>query len=96
MTVSTYFVKDKGWFIFESVQTLALRLCDLTTDKVKLVTNKPESVTVVVSIGELWQFLYDKVLYLFPQAGSEATHLSTEFVDRPQQGVFDFDAKEKL
>jgi len=96
MVNPVFFVKDKGWFVFESVQTLALRLCDLTTDRVELTTSRPENVVVTIPIAELWQFLYGKMLYLFPRAASEATHLSTEFVDRPTQGVFDFDAKEKL
>ena len=91
-----YFVYDKGWFIFSSLQNLAHRLADLHTNKVFLKTSRPEEVEVTISIGELWQYLYDKALHLFPQACSEAIHLSAESIERPQQKSFEFTAKEEM
>ena len=95
-TESVYFVKENGWFIFSSVQNLALRISDLYTDKVCLNTSRPEKIEVTISIGELWQFLYDKVLYLFPQACGEALHISAENLERPHQGAYEFSSKEGL
>ena len=91
-----YFVKDNGWFIFSSVQNLAHRLADLSGEKVCLKTSRPEKVEINISIGELWQFLYDKCLFLFPQACGEAIHMSAESVERPVQGSYDFTSKEDL
>ena len=91
-----YFVYDKGWFIFSSVQNLAHRLADLHSNNVSLKTNRPEQVEITIPIGELWQYLYDKVLYLFPQACSEAIHISAESIERPQQKSYEFTAKETL
>jgi hypothetical protein len=91
-----YFVKDKGWFIFSSVQNLAHRLADLSGEKVQLRTSRPEKVEITITIGELWQFFYDKCLFLFPQACSEAIHMSAESVERPVQGSFDFTSKGDL
>ena len=51
---------------------------------------------VFVDIGELWQFLYDKFLYYFPQACSEALHISAESVERPKQGSYKFSSKGDL
>jgi hypothetical protein len=95
-TNPVYFVKDNGWFIFASAQNMAHRIADLNTNKIKLRTNKPEKVEVTVEISELWQFLYDKFLYLFPQACSEALHLSAESVERPKQGSYKFTSKGDL
>jgi len=91
-----YIVIEDGWFIFSSVQNLALRLADLSTDKVFLKTSRPEKVEITIPIKDLWQFLYDKVLYLFPQACGEAIHLSAESVERPLQKSFEFTSKEDL
>lgn len=91
-----YFVHSKGWFIFSSVQNLAHRLADLYTNNVSLKTNRPEQVEITISIGELWQYLYDKVLYLFPQACSEAIHLSAESIERPQQKSYEFTATQEM
>lgn len=91
-----YFVKDNGWFIFSSAQNLAHRLADMHTKQIKMRTDRPEQVETIVSISELWQFLYDKFLYLFPQACAEALHLSAESVERPKQGTFKFSAKGDL
>lgn len=91
-----YFVHGKGWFIFSSVQNLAHRLADLYTDKVFLKTTRPENVEIIISISDLWRLLYDKVLFLFPQANAEAIHLSAESIERPQQGVYSFSSKEVL
>ena len=90
-TDPVYFVKDNGWFIFASAQNLAQRLADVKTSKLKLKTNRPEKIEITVEISELWQFLY-----LFPQACSEALHLSAESVERPKQGTYKFSAKEEL
>jgi len=91
-----YFVYDKGWFIFSSVQNLAHRLADLYTDKVFLRTSRPEQVEITIPIGELWEYLYDKCLFLFPQACGEAIHMSAESVERPQQKSYEFTAREEL
>ena len=91
-----YFVKDKGWFVFSSVQNLAHRLCDLTSEKVCLKTSRPEKVEIILMIGELWQFFYDKCLFLFPQACSEAIHMSAESIERPVQGSFEFSSRGDL
>ena len=92
----TFFVQSDGWFIFSSVQNLALRMADLHTDKVFMKTTRPEQVEITIPICELWQFLYDKVLYLFPQATAEAIHISAESVERPQQGAYEFSSKGDL
>jgi hypothetical protein len=89
-------VINKGWFTFSSLQNMFLRVADLTSNKIELHTSKPEEVTVTVEIHELWQFLYDKMLYYFPLACSEALHLSGENVPRTEQGEFMFSAKTKL
>ncbi len=62
----TFFVQSDGWFIFSSVQNLALRMADLHTDKVFMKTTRPEQVEITIPICELWQFLYDKVWAIFP------------------------------
>jgi len=85
-----YFVKDNGWFIFASAQSMAQRLADLSTNKVRLKTNRPEKVKVIVDISELWSFLYDKFLFLFPQACAEALHISAESIERSKQGSYKF------
>jgi hypothetical protein len=95
-TDSVYFVKNDGWFIFASTQNLAHRLADINSIKIKLITNRPEKVEVIVDISELWQFLYDKFLYYFPQACSEALHISAESVERPKQGSYKFSSKGDL
>lgn len=91
-----YFVYNNGWFIFSSVQNVAHRLADLDTNNISLKTTRPENVEIIIPIGELWQFLYDKVLYLFPQACSEAIHISAESLERTVQGAYDFSSKEDL
>lgn len=91
-----YLVKDNGWFIFASVQNMAHRFADLQGNKIKLKTSRPEKVEIVLEIKELWEFLYDKLLFLFPQANAEAVHISAESVERPQQGSYKFSSKEEL
>jgi hypothetical protein len=91
-----YLVVNNGWFIFASVQNLGHRLADIYTNNVFLRTSRPESVEVTLEIKELWQFLYDKILYLFPQANAEAIHISAESVERPQQGAYSFTSKEVM
>ena len=71
-------------------------MADLHTDKVFMKTSRPEQVEVTVPICELWQFLYDKVLYLFPQATAEAIHISAESGERPQQGAYEFSSQGDL
>ena len=95
-TDPVYFVKDTGWFIFSSAQNMTHRVADIKTNKIKLRTNRPENVEIVVDISELWQYLYDKFLYYFPQACSEALHISAESVERAKQGSFKFSSKGDL
>lgn len=95
-TLPVNVVIGKGWFTFASVQNLLLRLADVDGNRLRLSTSRPEEVAVMVDIGELWQFVYDKVLYFFPLAASEALHLSGENVPRVEQGVFSFSAKDSL
>jgi len=47
-------------------------------------------VEIIISIRELWQFLYDKCLYLFGQANGEALHISAETKEKTKQGSYDF------
>jgi len=89
-------VIEDGWFTFASVQNLAHRLADLHTDKVYLKTSRPEKVEITIPISELWQFLYDKCLYLFPLASAEAIHISAETMERPQQGSYEFSSRSDL
>lgn len=89
-------VIGRGWFTFESLQALALRLADLTGNQVLLRTTRPEQVEVTVSIGELWRFLYSKMLYYFPLAAAEALHLSGENIPLPVQGAYVFSSSEKI
>ena len=91
-----YFVKENGWFVFASVRSLALRMADLNTSNVSLKTTRPEEVEITIPISELWQFLYDKAIYLFPQASSEAIHISAESIERPQQKSYEFTSKGDL
>lgn len=65
-TDPVYFVKDNSWFIFASMQNLAHRLTDITSNMVSLKTSRPEKVEIALLICELWGFLYDKMLFLFP------------------------------
>ena len=95
-TEPVYFVHSGGWYVFESVQTMAYRFADLQGTKIKLSTTRPDKCEVVLQIGELWQFLYDKVLFLFPQATAEAVHISAESVERPRQTPFSFSSREEL
>jgi len=91
-----YFVYKNGWFIFSSVQNLAHRIADLYGNKIKLKTSRPEKIEVVLPISELWKYLYNKVLFLFPKASAEAIHISAETIERPQQGAYGFSSKEEL
>ena len=68
----------------------------LDGNKIKLKTTRPEKVEVVLPIGELWKFLYEKILFLFPQASAESIHISAETIERPQQGAYSFSSKEEL
>jgi len=89
-------VIEKGWFTFSSLQNMFLRVADLTSNKVRLKTSRPEVVEVTVEIKDLWEFLYEKMLYYFPLACSEALHLSGENVPRTEQGEFTFSSKNNL
>lgn len=89
-------VIEKGWFTFASIQNFAMRLADLSSDKVNLKTTRPEAVEITIPISEPWQFLYDKMLYLFPLAAAEAVHLSGENIPRAEQGVYSFSSSQKL
>jgi len=89
-------VIGKGWFTFASVQSLALRLSDLWSSTVSLSTTRPEKVSVKVQISDLWEFLYEKVVFLCPLATGEAVHISAESVERQQQTAYDFSNKEVI
>lgn len=89
-------VIQQGWFTFSSLQNMFFRVADVTSDKVELHTLTPEEVTVTVDIKDLWQFLYDKMLYYLPLAASEALHLSGENIPRTEQGEFSFSSKTDL
>lgn len=89
-------VVGKGWFTFESLQALALRMADLTTNKVLLRTTMPERTEVTLPIGDLWRFLYSRMLYYFPLAAAEALHLSGENIPQVQQGSYSFKSSERL
>jgi hypothetical protein len=85
-------VIQSGWFTFASVQNLAHRLGDLYTNRVNLQTTRPQAVDVTMPISELWEFLYDQCLFLFPLASSEALHISAETQPRSKQTSFEFSA----
>lgn len=85
-----------GWFTFASLQNLAHRMSDLYTNKVNLQTYRPQQVSVTVDISELWQFVYDKCLFFFPLASSEAVHISAETIERPHQTSYEFSAQGNL
>ena len=87
---------NNGWFVFASIQNMALRFADIRTQNVLLKTTRPEPVEAIVSIGELWKALYEKVLFLFPQATAEAAHMSKESIEHPQQGEFVFSSEEEF
>jgi hypothetical protein len=89
-------ILKQGWFTFSSVQNMALRIADIRTNEVILRTTRPEPVEIKVSIGDLWRLLYEKILYLFPQATAEAAHMSKENVEHPQQGEYVFSSEEAL
>jgi hypothetical protein len=89
-------VIEGGWFTFASVQSLAHRLADLSTDKVYLKTSRPEKVEVTIPIKTLWKFLYGWVLYLFPKACAEALHVSAESPKKPRAGTYSFSSQKEL
>jgi len=89
-------VIKSGWFTYASIQNFAHRLSDLYSSDVYLKTSRPEQVEITIPISELWQFLYDKCLYLFPLACGEALHISAETQERPQQGSFEFTSRSDL
>ena len=89
-------VIDHGWFTFSSLQNMALRLADITSSHVELNTSRPEKLTVRVDVKDLWQFLYDKILYFFPLACAEAVHISGENIPRTEQGEYSFSSKANL
>jgi len=89
-------VIGKGWFVFESLQTMAQRFAEIQTNNVLLRTTRPEPFEIKVSIAELWRIFYNKILYVYPQAAAEAIHISAESVERPQQGSYSFTSKEAL
>jgi hypothetical protein len=89
-------VIKNGWFTFASVQNLAHRISDLYTENVYLKTHRPEHVEITIPISELWQFLYDKCLYLFPLANAEAIHISAETMEKQQQGSYEFSSRSDL
>lgn len=89
-------VIKQGWFTFASAQNLAHRLADLTTDKIYMKTTRPEAVEVTIPIKDMWEFLYNWVLYLAPKACAEALHVSAESPMRPRAGTYSFSSKDNL
>lgn len=89
-------VIDGGWFTFASLQNLVHRMADLYTSKVLLQTSKPDNVEVIVDISDLWRFVYERCLFLFPLASAEAVHMSAETVERPRQTSYEFSAQGDL
>jgi hypothetical protein len=85
-----------GWYTFASLQNLAHRLADLHTSRVHLQTYRPESVEVMVDISELWQFMYQQCLFLFPLASAEAIHISAETIERQKQESYEFSSNGDL
>jgi len=96
VSVAVSVVIKEGWFIFSSVQNMAHRLADLNKQYVYMGTTRPEPIQVTIEIKELWQFLYDQCLYLFPLACGEALHISAETQERQQQGTYDFSSGSDL
>lgn len=85
-----------GWFTFSSLQNMILRVSDLNENIVKLQTHKPEPNVQIGSIGELWKFIYDQLLYYYPLATAESLRMSKESLFKTQQGMYEFDSKEEL
>lgn len=85
-----------GWFTFASLQNLGHRMADLHTSRVNLQTHRPEVVDVTIDISVLWEFMYEKCLFLFPLASGEALHISSEIIERPRQGSYEFSSDNEL
>lgn len=89
------FVLNKGWFTFESLQTFAIRLGLMKSNHIKLETTLPDKICICVNIRTLWQILFNKLLYYYPKATSEATHISAEQIKQTEQKATEFTSKEK-
>ena len=89
-------VIEGGWFTFASLQNMILRTSEINTNLVRLTTHKPEHNTQVGSIGELWKFIYDQLLYYYPLAAAEATRISKESMYKVEQGTYEFNSEEAI
>lgn len=87
-------VIEGGWFTFSSLQNMILRVSEINEKLVKLTTHKPEHNVQIGSIAELWKFIYEQLLYLYPLASAEALRISKESLYRVEQGVYEFDSRE--
>ena len=84
------------WFTFASLQNMTLRVSEINENMVRLTTHKPEHNVQIGSIGELWKFIYDQLLYYFPLATAEAMRISKESMFKTEQESFDFDSTEVI
>jgi len=89
-------VIEGGWFTFASLQNMILRVSEIGENMVRLTTHKPSHNVQTGSIGELWKFIYDQLLYYYPLASAEAIRLSKESQYRVEQAAYDFDSREGL
>lgn len=90
-------LKHNGKVItFASLHEMALRVADLNTKYVRIQTKYPEVVDDIVTINFFWEALYNKLLYYYPKALSEATHMSAEQLKRAQQMALDFDSTKEM
>lgn len=92
----TTLIIEGGWFTFSSLQNMILRVSEIDENLVRLTTHKPEHNTQVGSIGELWKFIYNQLLYYFPLATAEAFRVSKESLYKVEQGAYEFDSKEVM
>lgn len=86
-------VIEGGFFTFASLQNLILRLSDINEKLVRLTTHKPEVNIQTGSIGEIWRFIYDRMLYYFPLANAEAMRYSKESQFKTKQEAYEFDSE---
>ena len=89
-------VIEGAWYTFSSLQNMVLRVSEIDEYMVRLTTHKPTFCSQVGSIGELWKYIYDQLLYFYPLAAAESIRLSKESLYRTEQGAYDFDSSEAI
>lgn len=89
-------VIEGGWFTFASLQNMILRVSEINENMVRLTTHKPEHNVQVGSIGELWKFIYNQLLYYFPLAAAESLRISKESMFKTEQESYEFDSLEEI